>query len=321
MPIPIRNPRVSTQSDQRVLGGDMSRYGREASVGFGVIGLLLTVIYALRISPTVNSVCTGVVALGSLACIVIGPKLHRPVPVLPWRLMAAASVIFLGGVMIRPWSATQRGAGQWIADAFTLVGYALLVGTLILLNRARGPLERHALADGVIVCLGAGLVTAMVFVVPAMDITTRPRAMSVIQGCYPLIDILLLLLLLNLAFTTASQLPSYRAFVLAMVALFIGDFGYAWIGARGELIGSALLDLPFVLAYTFFGVAALHPSMAWISKAVPNSDQPWSFTRLSLIIPALFAPGMVALFIQSDDAFGRPLLGMVFVALISTLLF
>jgi hypothetical protein len=41
----------------------MSRYGREASVGFGVIGLLLSVIYALRISPTVNSLCTGVVAL------------------------------------------------------------------------------------------------------------------------------------------------------------------------------------------------------------------------------------------------------------------
>jgi diguanylate cyclase (GGDEF)-like protein len=299
----------------------MSRFGREAAVGFGALGLLLSVIYALQLDPVVNALCTGVVALGSLAFTIVGPNLHKPIPVLPWRLLACASVMFLGGVMIRPWSATQQGGAQWIADGFTLVGYALLVATLITLNRARGPLERHALADGIIVCLGAGLVTVVLFVMPAMEISTRPKIMSLVQGFYPLIDILLLLLLLNLAFTTASRLPSYRAFVIGMFALLVGDFGYAWIGARGHLTGSPLLDLPFLVAYTFFGIAAIHPSMAWISKAVPNADQPWSFSRLALIIPALFAPGMAVLFIDGEDRSSRTLLGMVFVALVSTLLF
>jgi len=299
----------------------MSRFGREAWAGFGVIGLLLSVIYALQLNSVVNDLCTGGVALGSLACIVAGPRLHKPRPLLPWRLLAASSAVFLVGVLVRPWSASQAGMGQWIADAFTLTGYALLVGTLIMLNRARGPLERHALADGIIVCLGAGLVTAVLFVVPALDITTRPLIVSIVQGFYPMIDILLLLLLLNLAFTTASLLPSYRAFVLAMIALFVGDFGYAWIGARGELTGSPLLDLPFLLAYTFFGIAAIHPSMAWIAKAVPNADQPWSFRRLGLIIPALFAPGVVAVLVDPGNRFTLPLLGAVFVALVSTLLF
>jgi diguanylate cyclase len=154
-----------------------------------------------------------------------------------------------------------------------------------------------------------------------VDVANRPMFMSLVQGTYPLIDILLLLLLLNLAFTTASQLPSYRAFVIGMVALFIGDIGYAWIGAAGQQVGSPLLDLPYLVAYTFFGVAAIHPSMAWIAKAVPNSEQPWSFQRLALIIPALFAPGLVALAIDGSDRGGRTLLGVIFVALISTLLF
>jgi diguanylate cyclase (GGDEF)-like protein len=299
----------------------MNRFGREASIGFGAFGLLLAVIYSLQVNSAVNSLCIGLTALGAIACLIVGPSLHRPIPMLPWRLQAAASVMFLVGLMIRPWSAGQEGAGRWVADGFTLGGYALLVATLITLNRSRGPLERHALADGAIVCLGAGLLTSVLFVAPAVEVANRPMVMSLIQGFYPLIDILLLLLLLNLAFTTASRLVSYRAFVIAMVALLVGDFGYATIGARGELTGSPLLDLPFLLAYTAFGVAAIHPSMAQISKAVPNSDQPWSLGRLALIIPALFAPGLVALWIDGNNRSGRTLLGLVFVALVATLLF
>ena len=44
----------------------------------------------------------------------------------------------------------------------------LLVATLVALNRSRGPLERHALADGLIVSLGAGLVSSVLFIVPAL---------------------------------------------------------------------------------------------------------------------------------------------------------
>ena len=73
----------------------MSRFGREVSVGVGATGLLLSVIYSLQLNPTVNSVCTGVVAVGSIICIIVGPTLHKPIPVLPWRLLGAASVIFL----------------------------------------------------------------------------------------------------------------------------------------------------------------------------------------------------------------------------------
>ncbi len=298
----------------------MSRFGREIAMGFGVIGLLLSALYALQLDPVVSSICTGVVALGSVACLIVGPNLHKPIPALPWRLLAGASVMFLGGVLIRPWSVAQTGFNQWIGDGFTLVGYALLVSSLIGLNRARGRLERHALADGIIVCLGAGLVTAVLFVAPAVEVSSRPKIMSFVQGFYPLIDILLLLLLLNLAFTTASRLPSYRAFLIGMIALEIGDFGYALIGADGDLVGPPLLDLPFLLAYTFFGIAAMHPSMAGISKAVGKSDQPWSWMRLVLIVPALFAPGVVVLFLEVDRN-SRILLSIVFIALVATLLF
>jgi diguanylate cyclase len=299
----------------------MSRFGRETSYGFAALGGLLAVIYALQLSPVVNALCLGAIALGAMGMMLLGPRLHRPTSPLPWRLMAGANVMFLTGVVVRPWATAQTGTIQIAGDAFTLCGYFLLVCALIRLNVDRGPLERHALADGIIVCLGAGLVAALKFVVPAVDIQSRPLVMSVLAGSYPLIDIILLLLLLNLAFTTASKLPSYRAFVIGMLALFVGDIGYAWIGARGELSGSPLLDLPFILAYTCFGFVAIHPSMAGISKAVSSAEQPWSFQRLALIVPALLAPGVVAVAFDVNQRGGRILLGAVFVGLVVTLLF
>src|SRR3954467_14285115 len=100
----------------------MSRLGREAPVGFGALGLSLTVIYALQLNPIISALCTGVTALVAIIGMILGPYLHRPTPVLPWRLLTVASVLFLVGVMVRPWSADQTGSGQWTADSFTLSG-------------------------------------------------------------------------------------------------------------------------------------------------------------------------------------------------------
>jgi len=66
----------------------------------------------------------------------------------------------------------------------------------------------------------------------------------------------------------------------AMTAMFVGDIGYAWIGTEGHLTGSPLLDLPFLLTYTFFGAAALHPSMAGFASIEARPVQSWSLPRL-----------------------------------------
>ena len=140
-----------------------------------------------------------------------------------------------------------------------------------------------------------------VFALPAIRVSDRPALVSALAGIYPLLDVVLLLLLVNLAFTTAVRQPSFRLLAAGVALLLVGDLGYATIGARGQLSGPAGLDLPFLGCYVLFGCAALHPSMVDLGRALPRPVQAWSWRRLALLLPALAAPSiLVALGPASD---------------------
>jgi diguanylate cyclase (GGDEF)-like protein len=273
----------------------MAQLGRTGALVLGVLGLGLTITYALQLSVSVNSACMVGVAAGSCIALVLGPRIHRPPARWPWRLIAGAATVFLCGMLVRPWAAGQQGLAAYVADASTLSGYVMLILALGMMLRSHGSLGRFAVADGIIICLGAALLATMLFVLPAVQIHNRPQLISVVAGLYPLLDVVLLLLLLNLGFSSAVRLPSFRLIAFGMFCLFIGDVGYAWIGSQGKLTGSPLLDLPFMLTYTSFGVAALDPSMIGLSSVTARRVQAWSALRLSLIIPSLLSPCVLAL--------------------------
>jgi diguanylate cyclase len=290
------------------------------SLGFGVLGCCLAALYGLEISPTINAVCLGVVAVGSCVALAVGPSLHHPRSVRPWHMLACAAVLFVVGALTRPYSADQTDWRRIITHAFTVAGYLIAITGLGMMLRSRGSLERHALSDGLIVCLGAALVLSVLFALPAARVAGQPTWLSALLALYPMFDLVLLLVLLNLAFTTAAHLPSYRAITIGMVALFAGDLGYAWIGARGQQTGPALLDLPFLIAYTCYGVAALHPSMAEMSSVVATPVQAWSLGRLSLILPALAAPAVILMAVPHMGYAERVAVAVVAPAMVATLL-
>ncbi len=298
----------------------MGRYGREAAWVFGVLGCCLAALYGLELSPTINAVCLGVVAVGACIALAVGPSLHHPRSVRPWHMLACAAALFVVGALTRPYSAGQTDWRQIITHVFTVAGYLIAITGLGMMLRSRGSLERHALSDGLIVCLGAGLVLTVLFALPAARVAGQPTWLSALLALYPMFDIVLLLVLLNLAFTTAAHLPSYRAITVGMVALFAGDLGYAWIGARGQQTGPALMDLPFLIAYTCYGVAALHPSMAEMSSVVAKPVQAWSLGRLSLILPALAAPAVILMAAPHMGYAERLVVAVAIPAMVATLL-
>ena len=265
--------------------GDSVRSGRVAVV-FAAFGVACMLVYGFGGSPTLVAAAFAAVGLGGCASMLAGPRLHGTNPDRPWRLIVAASAAFLVGALVRPLD-VEDGL---VADFFTLPGYALLFAGIAALLRARNGIDRHALLDGLVVCIGAGLVSMTVFAVPAIQVYDRPVLISVLAGIYPLLDVVLLLLLVNLAFTTAVRHVSFRLLAAGVALLLVGDLGYATIGARGELSGPAWLDLPFLGCYVLFGCAALHPSMVDLGRALPRPVQAWSWRRLSLVLPALATP-------------------------------
>jgi diguanylate cyclase (GGDEF)-like protein len=290
------------------------------SYAFVVGGILASAVYAADLSKTANISAFVAVALGSAIALFTGPRHYGAEPRATWLLLGTASIACLIGAIVRPWAAVQTGPAALLADAFTVPGYLLMITGLVKLLRARGSIERHALVDGLIVCLGAGLASAVLLAIPAASIRGRAAAVSALAAVYPLFDVALVLLMVGLAFTTAVRRLSYAFLVIAMALLLIGDLAYAIIGARGRLTGSWLLDLPFLLCYTMIGAAALHPSVVELGRAAPVPVQTWSWPRLLVLGPALAAPFALITVSADRSLLIRVLLGVGGAAMVALLL-
>jgi diguanylate cyclase len=290
------------------------------SVVFVALGAIAAVVYLVDLSAISTSVAFAGVGIGSVVALVVGPRRNRADIRRPWALLAAACAVFLVGALIRPWAVDQEGATVLLADAFTVPGYVFMLLGLGGLLRARRGLERHALIDGLIVGVGVGVVFAVLFSLPAASIEGRPAAVSVLAGLYPLFDVVLVLMVASLAFSTAVRTPSYLLLVGCMSLLLLGDVAYAIIGATGDLSGSRLLDLPFLAGFVLIGASALHPSMVELGRAAPVPVQAWSWPRLLLIVPALAAPFTLTALITEKSSTDRWVLAAGGAVLVSLLL-
>src|SRR4051794_23111240 len=279
--------------------------GRRQGGAFAGAGIVAAVVYIANISDILSVVAFAVVGLGTVWACFVGPRRFGAEPRTAWLSVSAAALLFLIGVVIRPWATAQPPPLDLLADAATVPGYLLLAAFFLILVRARQSIERHAVLDGLIVCLAGGLVTALLLAAPALAIQGRPAAVSVVAGTYPLLDIVLLLLVVNLTFTTSVFPPSLIALLGGMALMFVGDLAYAIIGVAGETYSSPLLDAPFLLSYTLLGVAALHPSVVDLSRATRRPVQAWSWQRMSLLVPATASPFVLLMLVGARSGADR----------------
>ena len=269
--------------------------GRRRWQIFAGAGLVAAVLYIADLSIVVSSIAVTVIGVGAVWACFAGPRQFRAEPRSAWLLIGIASTLFLAGVVLRPWVTHRPPPTPLLADAATIPGYVLLAVILIILLRSRQSIERHAVLDGLIVCLAAGLISVLLLAAPAAGIGGRPAVESVLAGLYPLFDVVVLLLVINLTFTAEVWPFSLVAFLVTMVLLLIGDLAYAIIGAAGRTYASPWLDLPFLLAYVTLGTLAWHPSVADLSRATRRPVQAWSWQRMALLLPAMATPFVLLL--------------------------
>ncbi len=287
---------------------------------FVAVGVVAAVVYILDLSATSTIGAFAGVGIGTVVALVLGPRQNRAEIRRPWTLLALAAAGFMVGAVVRPWAADQLGAAVLLADAFTVPGYIFSLLALASFLRVRRGLERHALIDGLIVGVGVGVVFAVLFSLPAASVGGRPPVVSVLAAAYPFFDVVLVLMVVSLAFTTAVRNSSYLLLVGSAVLMLIGDVAYAMIGTTGDLTGSRLLDLPFLLGFVCLGASALHPSMVELGRAAPAPVQSWSWPRLLLIVPALAAPFALTALVSNPSRTDRWVVAACGVALVSLLL-
>jgi diguanylate cyclase (GGDEF)-like protein len=270
---------------------------------FAVAGFTATALYLLELSPTVTTAAFAVVGVGAVWACSAGPRRYAAEPRRAWPLIGLACTCFLIGVVVRPWAVEQSFPLLLAADAAAIPGYLLTAVFLVVLLRVRRSIDWTAVLDGLLVCLAAGLAAALLLVLPATEVPGRHPAAGVQSAVYPLLDLVLALLVVQLIFTTRRWSFSLLTFLGTMTLLFAGDLAYAIVDTSGVLRSSPLLDLPFLVAYTLFGVTTLHPSVAELSRADRRTVQSWSWRRVALLVPALATPFL--LLVTVGDTAGR----------------
>jgi diguanylate cyclase (GGDEF)-like protein len=260
-----------------------------AYLGFGAAMALALVV--LR-DTGLATVPITVVGLTTAVAVVVGRYRNRPTVTFPWTMFALACVAFIVGAGLR--QALEGQPVAPLADVFSLSGYAAMFIAFVALLRNRradgaGP---HELIDGVIVCVSAASAALVFLALPVVD-AHGWSAFTVLLGAYPVIDVAVVFVAVLLYWTSANRVVAFWLLAVTMTAMLVGDIGYADLGTHGEVVGSPLLDLPFVVAFGCFGAAALHPSMTALSDIQPRPVQSWSRARLVVLIPALLLPPVV----------------------------
>ncbi|WIM93022.1 GGDEF domain-containing protein [Actinoplanes oblitus] len=273
----------------------MLRFGRQ---GWSVyLASSVVVMLACFLAPwePVKTVLSGLLGVSATVASVVGVARHRPAVRWPWYVMAIGWLLFATGDVVY-WvqsSVLGRDVFPSIADAFYLGSYPLLVAGLLGLVRARRPgKDRPGLLDALVLSTGAAMLSWVFLMEPYVHASDLDLVGRVVSLAYPVADLLLLAVLVRLTTGRGDQPPAFRLFVAAIGAMLVGDVVYGLLELTIGYSAGDWIDAAWMLMYAFAGAAALHPTMADMSRlSPPVAEGPIGVRRLiALALASLMAP-------------------------------
>jgi diguanylate cyclase (GGDEF)-like protein len=256
--------------------------------------VVLTVVYLLPLPDAVRSTGMSVFGVSALVVSAVVVRRRRPGPAWSWSLVPVCAGLFLLGSALRPWANGRAGLAAFAPDPFSLAGYALLVVVLARMARAVGGLRREVVVDVLVASLAGAAAAVQFLVLPVLEVPGRSVVWSVLAGVYPLFDVVLVVLALDLIMS-APGVVAHRWLCGAVACLLVGDVGYAVMTRLGRSAPPTAFDAPFLVAYFLLVVAVLHlprPGAAPVAPA-PTYDA-WSAPRLVVLCVSLLGAAFLA---------------------------
>ncbi|KUO15611.1 hypothetical protein AQJ91_40585 [Streptomyces dysideae] len=258
-----------------------------------------TVIYMTV--PPARTPVWAVIGLAGAAAVVTGTRMHRPAHRWPWWVLAAGLLTFVAGdtydnVVEEYFHASDPFPSP--SDACYLAAYALFAAALsgLIHYRWRGR-DLPSLLDALICTAGLALPVWVYLVRPLTQVeglTWQQRGISI---AYPVGDVLVLALLARLL--TPSSLSwrnrSVQLLVVGTLTLLGFDIAYGILQLNSMWQAGPLLDAGWIVFYTAWGLAALHPAMVHLTASVPLRESllPPPHRLLMLGAATLIAPGVL----------------------------
>jgi diguanylate cyclase len=244
------------------------------------------------------------IGLSAVVAVLVGVRVNRPGTRVTWWLLAVGQLLFVVGDVLfdlheRVW---ETDAFPSAADGFYLAGYLPLTAGLVLLVRARTPgRDRASLIDATIIATGLGLLSWVFLMKPAATDSSLTVVGRVISIAYPAADVLLLALVARLLVGAGVRNTAFQLLAGSLLVMLAGDVGFAVLAQADAFTPNNAINLTWLLAYVLFGAAALHPSMAALSRRAMERPRRLTRRRLSL----LTGVSLVAPMLLLAQAWGR----------------
>jgi signal transduction histidine kinase len=243
------------------------------------------------IAPTIYNFAS----LSACVAFVVGPILHR-CRAIQWWLFAGAMGSFAIADGIWQGYLWTSGSAPYpsIGDAFYLVAYPLFfVGALMLLRGSRP--RKGDLLDGLMVATAASFLIWTLLVEPIANQAGSSLPARIVSAAYPTMDILLVIVLATLLFTSRVRSLAYVGLLVGFFLMAAADLVYAVLVLKGLYAPGNWIDYSWIASYGILGVAALHPSLPRVSQLLPERRGTLGRTRLAIIGVALGVGPLVAL--------------------------
>ncbi|MFE5297162.1 aminotransferase class I/II-fold pyridoxal phosphate-dependent enzyme [Streptomyces sp. NPDC056632] len=248
--------------------------------------------------PARHTVLWALIGLSGVAAIFTGVHLHRPARRWPWLVLAAANFTFVAGDTT--YNALEAFFHQnrpfpSLADAFYLVTYPLFaIGLYGFIRRRAAGRDLAVALDALILTSGLALLAWVNLINPlavSPDMTWVERAISI---AYPLGDVLMLAMLARLLVPGGLRSRSVQLLTLGTCGILFSDVVYGVKQLDGTWQVGTPWDLGWVVFFTAWGLAALHPSMTGLTDLAPEPAPRIAERRLFLLAMAsLIAPALL----------------------------
>ena len=238
----------------------------------------------------------AVAASAAAVAVVIGIRRYQPGVRGGWWWMAAGQSLF---AVAETCAGVQEAFGSGYlepspADVLYIAAYPPFATGLYRFVRQRTPgLDVASLLDAAIVAVGAGLLGWIYLVEPLADNDALSTAAKVVQGSYPLMDLMLLVLAVRLILGSARRPVALVLVIAATVLLLIGDMAYAVANLLDADTTAEAGSLGWLGCYALLGAAALHPSMTQLDKRCEAAAPDAGIGRLLLLSTAVMTAPVV----------------------------
>ncbi|MET9953818.1 aminotransferase class I/II-fold pyridoxal phosphate-dependent enzyme [Streptomyces sp. NPDC006339] len=257
-----------------------------------------TVTVAYLLVPSRHTVLWALIGLSGVAVILTGVHLHRPARRWPWLVLAAANFTFVIGDTTYNALETffhQHRPFPSVADALYLATYPLFAAGLFGFIRHRAVGRNLAVAlDALILTCGLALLSWVYLITPLATSPGMTWVERTISIAYPLGDVLMLAMLARLLVPGGLRSRAVQLLTLGTCGILFSDVVYGVRQLDGTWQVGTPWDLGWVVFFTAWGLAALHPSMTGLTELTTEPVSGSAERRLFLLaLASLIAPALL----------------------------